>query len=232
MSDPGPRPSSITPVASPRNALANEVYENLLDALMSGRLAPGDRLVMDRLAEDLGVSRSPVRDALLRLHREGAVEPGGRRGYLVREGSDMDISNFYAARTAVEAFAAEQLVALGIDAWGELRELLATLAAQAPSSVRESFEANRTFHRAIVTATGNTYLEDMFDTIWNRSRTALTFRSFAATYPYTGFVADHTELLDALEQADSTSARTLMSEHIAHGLAQTSSPTGSASGQD
>ncbi|MEU0266784.1 GntR family transcriptional regulator [Nocardioides sp. NPDC006303] len=214
-------------MASPRNALANEVYENLLDALMSGRLAAGDRLVMDRLAEDLGVSRSPVRDALLRLHREGVVEPGGRRGYLVREGSDMDIHNFYAARTAVEAFAAEQLVALDIDAWGELRELLNRLAAKAPLSVKESFDANRTFHRAIVAATGNTYLEDMFDTIWNRSRTALTFRSFAAAHPYAGFVPDHAKLIDALEQADPEQARTLMTEHIAHGLEQTTSDAGS-----
>ena len=100
MADSGPSQSSLAPVARPRSALTIEVYDNLLNALMDGRLAPGDRLVMDRLAEDLGVSRSPVRDALLRLHREGVVEPAGRRGYVVREASGSDIHSFYAARVA------------------------------------------------------------------------------------------------------------------------------------
>jgi DNA-binding GntR family transcriptional regulator len=216
-----PKVGGLPALAVPRSALANEVYDNLLDALMDGRLAPGDRLVMDRLAEDLGVSRTPVRDALLRLHREGVVEPGGRRGYLVREGSNSDIHNFYAARKAVEGYAAEQLVELNLDAWGFLRDLLDKLSANAPTSVRESFEANRAFHRGVVQATGNSYLEDMFDTIWNRSRTALTYRSFAAAYPYLGFVRDHTELLDALAKAGPAEARRLMVEHIECGLQQT-----------
>lgn len=223
MADTGPSETTFAPVsARARNTLADEVYNNLLDALMEGRLEPGDHLVMDRLAEDLGVSRSPVRDALLRLHRDGVVEPGGRRGYLVREASGTDIHRFYAARTAVEAFAAEQLVVLKPSPWAALRKLLTTLGESKPASVRESFEANRAFHRGIVAATGNTYLEDMYDTIWNRSRTALTFRDFAGAYPYEGFVADHLALLDAFEKADPDQARILMTEHIACGLKRTS----------
>jgi len=201
--------------------LAAEVYDNLLDALMDGRLSPGDRLVMDRLADDLGVSRSPVRDALLRLHREGVVEPGGKRGYLVRAASDSDIHDFYAARMAVEGFAAELLQGAGADAWVFLRDLLESLSAKATASVRESFEANRLFHRGVVEVTGNSYLVDMFDTIWNRSRTALTYRDFAAAYPYDEFVPEHTELLDALERARPKTARNLMVQHITGGLDRT-----------
>lgn len=232
MVDPVPMKSNLAPVARPRHGLTDEVYDNLLDALMDGRLAPGDRLVMDRLAEDLGVSRSPVRDALLRLHRDGVVEAAGRRGYLVREASGSDINSFYAARTAVEAFAAEQLVALKLDAWTGLRQMLADLGASRPVSVRESFEANRAFHRSIVSATGNSYLVDMYDSIWNRSRTALTFRDFAGAYPYEGFFADHGALLDDLEKADPERARILMTEHIACGLEQTSPNAGPVDATD
>jgi len=221
MADSGPSQSSLAPVARPRSALTIEVYDNLLNALMDGRLAPGDRLVMDRLAEDLGVSRSPVRDALLRLHREGVVEPAGRRGYVVREASGSDIHSFYAARVAVEAFAAQQLTSLESPPWADLRELLAKLAANAPTSVRESFEVNRLFHRGVVSATGNNYLQDMFDAIWNRSRTGLTFRDFSNAFPYASFESDHSALLDALERADTDQARALMIDHIECGLEST-----------
>jgi len=218
---------NLDPVGRPRNALATEVYDNLLDALMDGRLAAGDRLVMDRLADDLGVSRSPVRDALLRLHREGVVEPGGRRGYLVRAASDSDIHHFYDARMAVEGFAAGLLSSAGDEVWNSLRALLDDLAAKAAGTVRESFDANRTFHRHVVEMTGNTYLTDMFDTIWNRSRTALTYRDFNSASPYEGFLVEHNELVDNLAGADEQTARATMEKHIACGLERTS-PGGAA----
>ncbi|QLQ09917.1 MAG: GntR family transcriptional regulator [Nocardioidaceae bacterium] len=217
--------ATLAPVGRTRSALANEVYENLLDALMDGRLASGDRLVMDRLAEDMGVSRSPVRDALLRLHREGVVEPGGRRGYLVRASSDSDIHNFYTARMAVEGFAAGLLVDSGSEVWQALRDMLNKLSAHRPDSVRESFEANQLFHRYVVELTENSYLTDMFDTIWNRGRTALTYREFAGANPYEGFECEHTVLLDALEQADPDAARQLMTAHIQAGLERTHAVT-------
>lgn len=217
---------TLEPVGRPRNALATEVYDNLLDALMDGRLAAGDRLVMDRLADDLGVSRSPVRDALLRLHREGVVEPGGRRGYLVRAASDSDIHDFYSARMAVEGYAAGLLSDAGPEVWASLRAMLEELSGKAAGTIRESFDANRSFHRRVVEVTNNTYLVDMFDTIWNRSRTALTYRDFASVSPYEGFVAEHTELLDDLVGADAETARSVMVKHIGCGLERTS-PSGS-----
>jgi DNA-binding GntR family transcriptional regulator len=216
--------STLPRVGGGRSALTTEVYENLLTALMDGRLAPSDRLVMDRLADDLGVSRSPVRDALLRLHREGVIEPTGRRGYIVREASEQDIHNFYAARIAVEGYSVELLARSPSDVIGGLRYLLDDLATPAPHSVRESFEANRLFHRGVVEATENTYLTDMFDCIWNRSRTALTYKHFSKAYPYKEFLSEHVELLDALDGATSKIAREAMVAHICGGLERTVGP--------
>jgi DNA-binding GntR family transcriptional regulator len=214
-------------VGTSRNALTIEVYENLLNALMDGRLAPGDRLVMDRLADDLGVSRSPVRDALQRLHREGVIEPTGRRGYIVREASELDIQNFYTARIAVEGFSVDLLANSGPDVIRRLRQLLDELSNPAPKSVREFFEANRLFHRGVVEATGNAYLTDMFDSIWNRSRTALTYKDFSAADPDNEFLSEHVELLHALDGASPTAARRAVVAHIRGGLERT---VGSESG--
>jgi DNA-binding GntR family transcriptional regulator len=58
------------------------VRGKIIDAMMDGELVPGDRLILDTLADQLGVSRTPVRDALLRLVSEGIVEPGDKRGYV------------------------------------------------------------------------------------------------------------------------------------------------------
>ena len=133
-------PPVLTPINRSASTLATEVYETLLSALMEGRIQPGDRLVMDRLAEDLDVSRTPIRDALQRLHRDGVVEPAGRKGYLVREPSARDTHDFYVARMAVEGFAASQLVQHEPPPLDTLRALLTQLAERPQSSTWESFD--------------------------------------------------------------------------------------------
>lgn len=100
------REFALGPVSRVPETLGYEVYGMLLDGLIEGRIRPGDRLIMDRLANELDVSRTPVRDALQRLYREGVIEPAGRRGYLVREQSALDIRDFYLARMAIEGAAA------------------------------------------------------------------------------------------------------------------------------
>lgn len=214
---------SLSRISRTTTTLSAEVYDTLLNALMEGRIQPGDRLVMDRIAEDLDVSRSPVRDALLRLHRDGVIEPAGRKGYLVREHSAGDTQDFYEARMAVEGYAASQLAAQGSVPLDSVRALLNEIAGRPQTSTRESFDSNRLFHRGVVAATGNSYLVDMFDTIWNRSQTALTYRQFSAANPYQDFVHDHQKLIRDMDGVDPESARSAMVEHIRSGLNRTCS---------
>lgn len=209
---------SLVRINRSASTLSAEVYDTLLSALMEGRIQPGDRLVMDRIAEDLDVSRTPVRDALLRLHRDGVIEPAGRKGYLVREPSARDTQDFYEARMAVEGFAAWQLVQHEPPPLDTLRALLTQLAERQQNSTWESFDANRLFHRGVVAATNNSFLVDMYDTIWNRSQTALTYSQFSAASSYQDFVHDHEKLIQAMDGADPDSARLAMVEHIQSGL--------------
>ncbi len=201
--------------------LAAEVYDRLVEALVQGTVNPGDRLIQDRLAEDLDVSRTPVRDALLRLKEEGVVEPSGRRGYVVRSLSEADVRDLYGARDAVEGHAAALVAGLGEDALVEVRAALTQATARKLRSSRDSFEANRLFHRTVVEVTRNLYLLNFFDAIWGRAISALAYHDFYVHSPHDEFVAEHEALIDELAAGDSDRARRAMTEHIAWGLERT-----------
>ncbi len=201
--------------------LAAEVYDRLVEALVQGTVNPGDRLIQDRLAEDLDVSRTPVRDALLRLKEEGIVEPSGRRGYVVRSLSESDVTDLYGARDAVEGHAAAIVAGLGEDALVEVRAALTRATARKLRSSRDSFEANRSFHRTVVEVTHNSYLLNFFDAIWGRAISALAYHDFYVHSPHDEFVAEHEALIAELAAGDAERARRAMIEHIAWGLERT-----------
>jgi DNA-binding GntR family transcriptional regulator len=196
-------------------------HSRLAEALVQGTVNPGDRLIQDRLAEELDVSRTPVRDALLRLKEEGVVEPSGRRGYVVRSLSESDVRDLYGARDAVEGHAAAIVAELGEDAHEEVRAALTLATARKLRSSRESFEANRSFHRAIVQTTGNSYLLSFFDAIWGRAISALAYQDFYVHSPHDQFVAEHETLIEEIAAGDPARARRAMIDHIAWGLERT-----------
>jgi DNA-binding GntR family transcriptional regulator len=210
--------NAIQRIDRSHSRLASEVYDRLVEALVQGTVNPGDRLIQDRLAEELDVSRTPVRDALLRLMEEGVVEPSGRRGYVVRSVSESDLRDLYGARDAVEGHAAAIVAELGEEALDEVRAALARATARKLRSSRESFEANRSIHRAIVATTGNSHLLTFFDAIWGRAISAVAYHDFYVHSPHEEFVAEHEALIEELAAGDPTRARRAMIEHIAWGL--------------
>jgi DNA-binding GntR family transcriptional regulator len=213
--------TAIQRIDRSHSRLAGEVYDRLVEALVQGTVNPGDRLIQDRLAEELDVSRTPVRDALLRLKEEGVIEPSGRRGYVVRSLSETDVRDLYGARDAVEGHAAALVAELGDDALVQLRAALAQATARKLRSSRESFEANRAVHRAIVATTGNAYLLNFFDVIWGRAMSALAYKDFYVHSPHDKFVAEHESLIEEIATGDPARARCAMIEHIAWGLERT-----------
>jgi DNA-binding GntR family transcriptional regulator len=91
--------------------LERRVYERIRDDISSGLLQPGDQLVEARLANDLGVSKTPVREALIRLQRDGLVEIEPYRGARVLEPSPDDVRETLELRTLLECHIARQLAA-------------------------------------------------------------------------------------------------------------------------
>lgn len=89
-----------------KRRLVDEAARALREAILDGRLRPGQRLLQDRLAEMLGVSRTPIREALQRLEREGLVRSVGRQGMVVAQLAAQDIEEIYDVREVLEGLAA------------------------------------------------------------------------------------------------------------------------------
>src|SRR5579859_6100098 len=88
--------------------LVDRVYEQIKAAIQDGRIKPGQRLVQDALARQLGISRSPVREAIVRLGQEGFIHLEPHRGAVVRPVTDREMDQIYQVRQLLEPFAAAE----------------------------------------------------------------------------------------------------------------------------
>ncbi len=148
----------------PRRArLADEVYRQVLEAVLAGDLRPGERILQDRIAEGINVSRTVVRETLLHLEREGILARARTAGFTVRGIAEDEVREIYQAREAIEEYAA-RLVAEQRSV-ASLRRIAPTIKkvdAIETGGVQEHFHANRRIHRSIVKETGNEYLPKSF----------------------------------------------------------------------
>ena len=126
-------------------------------AIVSGRLAPNQRINQDAVARELGVSKTPVREALRWLERDGLVRLEPNRGAFVAEFTDRDLFEIYELRELLEPHAAAIACAVATRAdVAELRDLRDRIAAVWSEDPMEAFELNREFHRAPLRARART----------------------------------------------------------------------------
>jgi len=201
------------------SSLADQAYERLTEALLSGELSPGDRLVQDALALRLGISRTPVREALQRLEREGTIRSAGVRGHVVPELTHEDIAHLYEVREAVEGQAARLVATRAAASVDAIEASLRRLSADAGTSARDAFQANRLAHRAVVEASGNSFLLEVFDDLWGRSVTLQAWGDYyASVHDAIDLVTDHADVLAALRSGDPDRAAREMVAHVREGL--------------
>ena len=209
---------ALKSIKSERRRLADEVYDQLMTAILSGEIGPEDRLVQERLAAEMEISRTPVREALMRLEQEGVLTTSARGGFALHQISEGEIRELYQARAAVESQAARILAAQNDRMKNS--ELRATIEREeniAAPSVEAYFNANRIIHRRFVELVDNRYLLEMFDNIWNRG---IAFRLFAAIekVDLSSSLGDHMGLVDAIETGDRTRALDAFIDHIQDGF--------------
>ncbi|MEM8688282.1 MAG: GntR family transcriptional regulator [Pseudomonadota bacterium] len=204
------------PDVQPR--LADDVYEQILSAIVSGQIAPGDRLIQEKIAAEINISRTPVREALLRLEREGILELSGRKGFSIRQISEDEVRDIYGVREAIEGYGAYWVAANRTpDRIAAIAEKVAQLRALRSRDVQAEFTINRDIHRTIVAQTGNAALLDVFDSVWGRG---LSLWLFAATRteqkPPDPDV--HEALLEVIETGSPSEAQAAMIQHVRDGL--------------
>jgi GntR family transcriptional regulator of vanillate catabolism len=216
----------------PEDVQSASVVARLRQAIIEGRYAPGERLAEIPVADQMGVSRTPVRLAFRTLEQEGLLQKVGKRGLVVRGFSEADVLCAVEVRGALEGLAARRLAESGLqpkdraaleDAIARGRALLAG-AALAPEDVGRWSELNRDFHAAIVDAAGSRVIGDAISrnnhlpfasadsiTLDARAPDKLRGRLQIAQL-------HHELVLEAIARRESARAESLMREHAWVGL--------------
>jgi DNA-binding GntR family transcriptional regulator len=201
-------------------SVVDQAYIAIRDRIDDGRLARGSRLHQEDLAAELGVSRTPVREALRRLAAEGRVEMLTNRGARV---ADIDLASMpepYEARLVLEPGAAALAARRGITEQ-QRRRLRAAIAAQrsAAGDTQRSFAANRDFHLGMVEASGNQVLMQFAEHLWVARIGAAIYEQQAETVERMLMDADeHEAILEAVERGDARKAESLSRKHVADAL--------------
>ena len=206
---------------SAHKQLRNVVADQVRSAILEGRYKPGEWLRQERIAQDLGVSQMPVREALKELAAEGLIEHVPYRGARVIAFSVEDVIDLYAQRAFLEGRAA--FAAAGSITREELILLKALLAEiemnSDPGSVLKYRELNRKFHQFIYTLSRREYLIRSLTQMWAAFPTML-IANFAATAgqplpdrdPYDSL--EHQAIVSALEAHDAPAAEEAMRRHV------------------
>lgn len=151
-------PASMSSPAQPlTNQLAEQVYCRLKDDIFEFRLLPGDRFSENEMAERYDVSRTPLRDALYRLQREGYLEVGFRRGWQVRTLDFRYFDDLYDLRIVLEIAAIERICQMAECPAGveELKRIWLVAKADREQDGRTVSQMDERFHTAMVAAAGN-----------------------------------------------------------------------------
>ncbi len=150
------------PETDPTPSLRDKVLRHVRAEIVSGRSAPGTMYSVPTLADALGVSTTPVREALLELSRGGLITPMRNRGFRVEATSLADLNNNFALRDLLERFAMTSLAAQRPSDTGDLTALAdAVAAAVKRRDVPGYIETDRAFHEALTARAGNPLLTRM-----------------------------------------------------------------------
>ena len=201
-----------------RRRLADEVYEQLVEAIRNQDITFEDSLVQEKLAAEMQISRTPIREALMRLEREGVLEVSQRGSFRLYRMSEKEVRELYEARSAVEGQAARILAAqvnpVMIDG---LRAHVDEQESRSYTTAQDYFHANRNIHRRFVELAENRFLLEMFDMIWGKAQ---AFQLFAVieNVNLSKSLGDHMSLVDVIETGDTTETLEQFILHIQDGF--------------
>ena len=206
-----------------RRNLGSDVYRILRDRILRQELKAGEKLSDLRLSNELGVSRTPIREALHQLVQDGVVIAEPNRGFFVATFSQRDLEEIFELRLALELFAIRR-----IDLHGRKDELERALFelehverllknAKTPEAIREAADAflktDRGFHSWLISTANNKRLNAIINAIWTQ---IAIFQQIDSSIPswILEAVEEHREVIGKLIEGDVEGAATVMEEHL------------------
>ncbi len=189
-----------------------DAYARLVADIRAGTLRPGDRLTETDVADRLGISRTPVREAIRQLESDGLVAHVPRLGVVVRQLDYAEITELYEMRAVLEGTAARFAARAASDV--ELAELEAINGEmhQAPDA-RTLYEANRQFHTVLLNAARNRFLVKSVDAV-QKTLLILGPSTMEESVRAAEAIAEHDRIIAALRDRDGTAAEAAMRVHI------------------
>ena len=191
------------------------VYEELRMLIMTGQIKPGTRMMEIDLAESMGVSRTPVREAIRQLEKDNLVTIEPRRGAYVSDISAVDLEDMLIVREPLEGLATYLATQRITD---EQIEVIKNMNDEYEAALRDKdkekmIQSDTHFHNLITQASGNEYLINI---LLDLQEQVLRFRYiyFKSMKRAEEVVNEHRNILDALEKRDAEAARTYSKEHI------------------
>jgi len=199
-------------LSAPQNLTAL-AYESIKKSILEGNLGPDVRLTEESLSQQLGISKSPIREALNGLQNEGLIRIEPRRGAYLRRFTAKEVEDLYNLREALEVYAVSA-VKITPELIGELKASVKRTGEYIKSHDKTShIEEDARFHGAIAKATNNQELCRVLENVQNQ-----IWLLRCQTYDLSSSSAPkaHAAILHAFEQGDRRKAQTAMREHISH----------------
>ncbi|MFY0660471.1 MAG: GntR family transcriptional regulator [Shimia sp.] len=202
-------------LTSPENLQGNAAYRALLSDIQNGHISPGDRLRETDIASQLGVSRTPVREAIRQLEADGLVTHLPRVGATVRKLDYSEVMELYEMRSVLECTAARMAARAASDVEiAELAVICDDLAKVGKGT--EASRLNRQFHRALLEAAKNRFLIKSMLAL-QKAMLILGRTTLADEERYESAIAEHAAILNALSARDGDAAEMAMRAHITAG---------------
>lgn len=198
---------------------ADQVYRGMIRMIYRGEFRPGDRLPAARIAELMGVSRTPVREALKRLADQGVVTVIPNVGARLAAPAREEVAHAYEVRVCLEAMAARRaaLHASSVDL-ARMEECVASEAEGAvPPGPEDHLAGGLAFHRLLAQASGNPILAETLETVLVRTAAYDLLYPMDDEEDWKQSRAEHGDILEALKQRDPELAERLVREHVALG---------------
>lgn len=198
---------------------SQRAYDYAKERILDGILAGGELISEGTVAAALGISRTPVREAFLRLEAEGLLRLYPKRGAVVVPVSAKEVEAVLETRELIESFAAEKVSSLGAEALeqlvGRLREQLREQKQLREAGDGKAFvAADQVFHQLIVTAADNPILLDLYAGLRDRQQRMGLFAVFHDHDRLRATNHEHVELVDLLERGDVTAYRAALRGHL------------------
>lgn len=202
-------------------SLRERAYTQIRRMVMLGEFPTGQRLAEEQIAEQLNVSRTPVREAFVRLHADRLLNRFSDGGYYVAEVDLFDLRDLYELRLTLELRGITRAGEDGIEhdrnALAELQEVWVAIQASPPEPDGSFIELDESFHLALIRSSGNLALAEMLETVNARIRPVRTY-DFLTADRIESSIGEHLGIVGALLEGDIVLAADRLREHIGASL--------------